>query len=78
MTALYTLLVVSFIIVLAFTIKATILRAIACPLCLVYGLTIATDATIETPLWIAGIGFAILGLYFLYDIALEVVKKVKQ
>lgn len=69
------LLMVAFIVILALVTKSIVLKGLACPVCFVYGLTVATGNNTYDTMWTAGVGIAILGIYFLFDVAAEPVKR---
>lgn len=78
MTEVLTLVLVLFITILALWQSKVILYALAVPVALVYGFTIAGEQEVYSPLWVAGLAIGLLGLYFLYLIAAEAVGRRKQ
>lgn len=63
--------IVAFILMLIFWRGGVILKALGMPVAFVYGFVTAGNADVFSPLWVAGVAIGILGLYFLYQIALE-------
>ena len=71
LTSVLLLLIVVGITALAFWQKQNImLWIVACPVAVVYGLTTAAGATINSSLWVAGIAVAVIGLYCLYKVVM--------
>ncbi len=46
------------------------LLVLASPVSIVYGLSLASGETVRSPLWVAGIVIAIIGMYCLFKVAL--------
>ncbi len=64
------------IVALAFLTKHPVLFAISCPLCIVYGISIANAATVGSATWIAGVAIAaVIGSMCLYSPVLAVFEK---
>ena len=79
MTAIYTLLIIALINVLALQQKSVFIYLIAVPLNMVYGLNLAADNTVNSPLWIAGVTIAVIGTFFLFRVAVaEVIPMMKR
>ena len=68
MTALALTALIIFVVVWQRTI---ILYAIGCPVALVYGLRVTIIDDVYSSLWVAGVGVASIGVYFLYCIIAE-------
>lgn len=58
--------------------ERTIFYALGVPVALVYGFTVASEQDVYSPLWVAGVTIGILGLYFLYQIAMGVVGEIRK
>ena len=71
MTAIYTLLIIALINVLALQQKSVFIYLIAVPLNMVYGLNLAADNTVNSPLWIAGVTIAVIGTFYLFRVAVS-------
>ncbi len=67
MTALFT---VAGIIALAFWQKSPFLYLLAVAPAVVYGLTLAAGETNGSPLWVAGVTIAIIGMYCLFKVVI--------
>ena len=71
------LLVVAFFIGVVLLKQSTVLNALGVPVAFVYGLSLASGEDTYSTLWVAGVAIAIVGLYFLYQIAADVVAKIR-
>lgn len=69
---------VAFLIVLALWQGSAVLQGMAVPVSFVYGITRAAEETTYSPLWLAGVGIALIGLYLLFKIAADTIKKFRE
>ncbi len=69
--------IVAFIIVIALTKDKDIIDALACPVSIIYGFTLASGQTVYSQLWVAGIALVLIGLYFLFRIVIRGINKRK-
>jgi len=70
-------LIVAFLIVIVLVKGGVILHALGVPVAFVYGFITASENTVSSPLWVAGVAIGILGLYFLYMVGANVVGRRK-
>ncbi len=68
-------LMVVFFIILVIIKRSIVLTGLACPVALVYGLLFASNQTVYSAEWVSGVAIAVLGIYFLYEVAAFKVKK---
>jgi len=61
-----TMVIVFALITIAMWQRSLFLYAITSPLTIFYGLSLAIDNEVNTPLWVAGIVVAIIGMYCLF------------
>lgn len=66
-----TLLIASIITILAFWKRNIILYCLAVPIDLVLGLSLATSATVASARWIEGLAITVIGLFFLFRVAID-------
>ncbi len=71
------LLLVTLIVALAFWKNNLFLYALAMPVSMVYGLSLATDAVSGSSLWVTGIIIAIIGTYCLFKVVMIGLEDVK-
>lgn len=62
------LVLVTVVVALAFWKDNLLLYAFGSPVALVYGFSVASDETVHSTLWVSGVVFALIGIYFLYCI----------
>ncbi len=67
---LFSVIVIALIMALVFWQRNIFLYILGCPVALVYGLSLASDSTQGSPLWVAGISVAIIGTYCLFKVAM--------
>ena len=71
MADLIIVLLIMFIIFLALWRQRSIfLKALAVPVCMVYGLSQSAGADGDLALWVVGVVLALVGMYFLYQIVM--------
>ncbi len=68
-------LIVAFLLVIIFKYGNTILYALGVPVSFVYGFVTASSQEVYSPLWVAGVAFGLIGLYFLYITASGAIKR---
>jgi len=67
--------IVAFIIMTVLMKGSVVLYALGVPVALVYGLAVASDQDVYSPLWVAGVAIGLFGLYFLYLIAAAAIRR---
>lgn len=65
--------IVAFVIIVVLKNNTIVFNAIGTPVSIVYGLTLASENTVYSGLWVAGVSITLFGLVFLYRISLEAV-----
>lgn len=70
--------IAAFIIVIVLIKGGVILYALGVPVAFVYGFVTASEQEVYSPLWVAGVAIGLLGLYFLYQIAADVIGRKKK
>ena len=78
MTATLTFVIVAYFLSVVLIKENTILNALGVPVAMVYGFNTASGEDVYSPLWVAGVAIALLGFYFLYQIAAGAIERKKR